>query len=299
MLWHSVGKKLILLLILPQTAKPPQAWIGEPLEVSQYKQDSNESQVNNFTLPDKAIECLASARRITVLTGAGISAESGLGTFRGKEGIWNKMKPEDLASMAGFMANRDLVWDWYNYRRSVLSSAKPNAAHLALAEWGNVCSDFTLVTQNVDGLHHVAGQQIVHELHGNIRVNRCLRCEQEVTDCLLDSSGGIPYCPCGGAYRPGVVWFGEMLPEHVLQQAIAAAETCDLFLTIGTSAVVYPAASLPKIAADCGAKTMEVNIEQTQFSSHATCSVYAPATVAVPALFLYWQRIHIPVSPNS
>jgi len=298
-LWHSVGKKLILLLILPQTAKPPQAWIGEPLEVSQYKQDSNESQVNNFTLPDKAKDCLASGSKIAVLTGAGISAESGLGTFRGKEGIWKKMRPEELASMAGFMANPELVWEWYNYRRSVLSSAKPNAAHHALAEWGRACPEFILITQNVDGLHQLAGQTTVHELHGNIRVNRCLKCQIEVSDDLLDTSGGIPYCPCGGAYRPGVVWFGEMLPERTLQQAFAAAKDCDLFLTIGTSAVVYPAASLPEIAADNGALTIEVNIEPTQFSSRATCSVFAQATVAVPALFHYWQGIHSPDTPNS
>ncbi len=201
--------------------------------------------------------------------------------------------------MAGFIANPELVWEWYNYRRSVLSTAKPNAAHLALAEWGDSCPGFVLVTQNVDGLHQLAGQKTVHELHGNIRVNRCLRCNQEVTDELLDTSNGIPYCPCGGAYRPGVVWFGEMLPERTLQQAFAAAEACDLFLTIGTSAIVYPAASLPEIAAGCGAQTIEVNLEPTQFSSRATCSVFASATVAVHALFHHWQRIHFPVSPKS
>ncbi|MBL0060316.1 MAG: hypothetical protein IPP40_02170 [bacterium] len=131
-----------------------------------------------------------------------------MGTFRGNERIWNKMMPEELASMAGFMANPDLVWEWYNYLRSVLFYAKPNAANLALAEWGNLCSDYSFAIENFDGLHHVARQQIVHELHGNIRANRCLRCEQEVNDNLLDTSGGIPYCPCGGAYHPGVVWRG-------------------------------------------------------------------------------------------
>jgi len=209
------------------------------------------------------------------------------------------MKPEELASMAGFMTNPDLVWEWYNYHRSILTSAKPNAVHYALAEWGNVSSEFTLITQNVDGLHIVAGQREVLELHGNIRVNKCLSCEREVIYDLLDTSSGIPYCPCGGVFRLGVVWFGEMLPESTLQRAFAAAEACDLFLMIGTSALVYPAASLPEIAADCGASAIEVNIEPTQFSSRATCSVFAPATVAVPALFHNWQRVHIPVSPNS
>lgn len=260
--------------------------------MTKYKQDTNESQVNNFTLPEGVRKILAKSLRIVVLTGAGISAESGLGTFRGKDGIWNKMKPEDLASMAGFLANPDLVWEWYNYRRSVLADAKPNAAHEALAKWGRLCPDFDVVTQNVDGLHQLAGQSSTIELHGNIRINRCLQCGLESIDDLLDLSAGIPKCPCGGFYRPGVVWFGEMLSEEVLAQAFSAAQNCDCLLVIGTSAVVYPAASLPDIASECGASTIEVNIEPTQFSSRATYSVFAPATIAVPALFEHWQQIH-------
>jgi len=254
--------------------------------------------VNSFTLPVRATEILAKSSKITVLTGAGISAESGLGTFRGKEGIWNKMRPEELASMAGFMANPELVWEWYNYRRSVLSQTKPNAAHRALANWGLSCPSLTLITQNVDGLHQAAGQRDVLELHGNIRVNRCLKCSLESGDDLTKFTG-IPICPCGGEYRPGVVWFGEMLPETTLRQAFSAAESCDLFLVIGTSAVVYPAASLPEIAAECGASTIEVNTESTQFSAQASCSVIAPATLAVPALLHSWQRTHTMSQQNS
>lgn len=260
--------------------------------MTQYKQDSKQSQVNLFTLPQSAQRALAEATRIAVLTGAGISAESGLGTFRGKEGIWNKMRPEELASMDGFMANPELVWEWYNYRRSLLSSAKPNPAHQALAEWGKACAEFTLVTQNVDGLHQLAGQPEVLELHGNIRVNRCLKCGLETEDDLHDHPEGVPLCKCGGAFRPGVVWFGEMLPENTLMQAFAAAECCDLFLVVGTSAVVYPAASLPEIAADHGAATIEINLEPTQFSARATCSILSQASVAVPALFTFWQSAH-------
>ena len=257
--------------------------------MTQYKQDSKQSQVNSFTLSDSAKRALEGASRIAVLTGAGISAESGLGTFRGKEGIWNKMRPEELASMEGFMANPELVWEWYSYRRSLLSTAKPNPAHVALAEWGESCSQFTLVTQNVDGLHQLSGQSEVLELHGNIRVDRCLTCGNESEDDLHEQFEGIPFCSCGGKLRPGVVWFGEMLPERTLMRAFAAAESCDLFLVIGTSAVVYPAAALPEVAADHGAATIEVNLEPTQFSARATCTILSQASIAVPALLTFWK----------
>lgn len=261
--------------------------------MTQYKQDSNQSQVNNFTLPLQVADILKETHRITVLTGAGISAESGLGTFRGKSGIWNQMKPEELASMDGFMANPGLVWEWYRYRRTILATAQPNPAHHALAEWSKLCKDFTLVTQNVDGLHQVAGQRAVLELHGNIRLNRCLSCGKEEDAELLASHDGIPYCQCGGQLRPSVVWFGEELPRNVLDKAIRASGSCQLFLVIGTSAEVYPAAHLPEIAREHGAATLEINVEQTRFSSQATVSILGLASQAVPAVLQTWKSLNL------
>lgn len=256
--------------------------------MSQYKQDSNESQVKDFTLPTELLEKLGDTRRITILTGAGVSAESGLGTFRGKEGIWNKMRPEELASMSGFLANPQLVWEWYSYRRSLLAAAQPNPAHVALAEWESNCPDFTLITQNVDGLHQLAGSKNVLELHGNIRVNRCLKCEGELEHEPEQYIDGVPYCSCGGKLRPGVIWFGEMLPEEVLMKAFQAAEACDLFVVAGTSGVVYPAASLPEIATEYGALTIEVNLEPTPFTSRAHFHLAASASTAIPAIVRGW-----------
>ncbi len=290
-LWHFVRKFLSYCNCYPKRwADQVDRRTGQR-EVPQYKHAANQSQVKSFTAPSRLQDILSDCRRMAILTGAGVSAESGLGTFRGKEGIWNKMRPEELASMAGFMANPELVWEWYSYRRSVLADAKPNAAHIALAEWQRHMNDFTLITQNVDGLHQLAGNRDVLELHGNIRVNRCLKCGQETTDDLLHQPIGIPRCPCGGSYRPGVVWFGEMLPEDILTAAFHAAESCDLFLTIGTSAVVYPAASLPEIALENGAHVIEINLEPTQFSPRATVSIHEPAGAAVTALFLEWKRL--------
>jgi len=195
--------------------------------------------------------------------------------------------------MAGFMANPELVWEWYNYRRSVLSEAKPNPAHVTLAEWQRMCAEFALITQNVDGLHQTAGANDVLELHGNIRVNRCMMCGLETVDDLLHIPGGVPHCSCGGSYRPGVVWFGEMLPEATLARAFQAAESCDLFLTIGTSAAVYPAASLPEIAIESGAEVIEINPEATPFTARATHSVRESAGTAVPVIYQEWKRLNV------
>ncbi|MCB9357159.1 MAG: NAD-dependent deacylase [Calditrichaeota bacterium] len=246
-------------------------------------------------LPQSLSESLGKLGRIAVLTGAGISADSGLGTFRGKDGIWNKMRPEELASMEGFLANPQLVWEWYTYRRSLLAAAEPNPGHKALAEWQGIHPDFTLITQNVDGLHQLAGSKNVLELHGSIRVNRCLNCGSETENEPQVFKDHVPYCSCGGRLRPGVVWFGEMLSEATLTSAFEAAQTCDLFLTIGTSAAVYPAASLPEIASAHGAVTVEVNIEETAFTRLADFHFAASASVAVPMLLDAWL-VHHPLS---
>jgi NAD-dependent deacetylase len=224
------------------------------------------------------------ASRIAILTGAGISAESGLATFRGSGGIWARFKPEELANMEAFMRNPERVWEWYQYRRDVLDSAVPNPAHISLAEWEKHCTDFTLVTQNVDGLHQRAGSQNVVELHGNLQNNRCMDCGAESLEINIRFEGKIPRCSCGGMLRPGVVWFGEMLPESAVRKAFQAAEACDLFLVIGTSAVVYPAASLPEIAHESGATVIEINPEPTSVSRWATHSLRFNAGNVLPQL---------------
>ena len=207
------------------------------------------------------------ARRIAVLTGAGISAESGVPTFRGDDGLWKKFRPEQLANVDAFLRDPALVWEWYRYRRKLIGAVSPNPGHDALARWEKAVERFTLVTQNVDGLHRRAGSRNVIELHGNILENRCLECgELADVDAREESEGVLPRCRCGGPLRPGVVWFGESLPEGAFEAAVSAAEDCELFLSIGTSGAVYPAAALPGIARRAGAYVVEVNPERTEIS---------------------------------
>lgn len=235
-------------------------------------------------LSDYLVQDIKNASHICVLTGAGISAESGVATFRGKEGLWSKFKPEELASMEAFMANPNLVWEWYQHRRDILTKVKPNAGHHALARWETLAKSFTLVTQNVDGLHGEAGSRNVLELHGNIRINRCNSCGKGTSMEEVTFAGSVPVCECGGILRPGVVWFGEMLPHGVFEAAARAAQTCNLFLSIGTSSVVYPAASLPEIALDRGVPVIEINTEETPLSRRVTHHVCELAGTALPKL---------------
>jgi NAD-dependent deacetylase len=228
---------------------------------------------------------------ICILTGAGISAESGVATFRGKDGLWSKFRPEELANVNAFLANPQMVWEWYQHRRDLLSGVRPNAGHLALAEWESLAPRFTLVTQNVDGLHQMAGSKRVLELHGNIRVNRCQTCGVQSTMEDIAFDGQVPLCSCGGKLRPGVVWFGEMLPEDIYQEAVRAAQTCDLFVTVGTSAVVYPAAALPEIAVSRGIPVIEVNVEETPFTSSATHHVRGLAGRILPELVAAYAQV--------
>ena len=238
------------------------------------------------------IQDIEKAESISVLTGAGISAESGVATFRGKEGIWSKFRPEELANVSAFLANPERVWEWYQHRRNLLANVKPNPGHYALSKWETLVKHFTLATQNVDGLHQLAGSRNVLELHGNIRTNRCQLCGLESDAADVGFDGQVPLCGCGGMFRPGVVWFGEMLPEHVIQQAFLAAQTCDLFLTVGTSALVYPAASLPEIARESGATVVEVNIEETPFSGLATHHLRGKSGVILPQLVAAYESHH-------
>ncbi len=213
-------------------------------------------------IPGSIIDRLRSASKVVVSTGAGVSAESGVPTFRGKDGIWNKMNPEELASVDGFMSNPELVWDWYQHRRTIMTEVKPNTGHYAIVEFEKLFKEFSLVTQNVDGLHDRAGSTEIIELHGNITKNKCFDCSAPYTD-EIDLTGGLPHCQCGGMIRPDVVWFGEMLPERAINRAMKAAETAEVFFSVGTSALVQPAASLPFIARQNGSMVIEINIEPT------------------------------------
>jgi NAD-dependent deacetylase len=223
-----------------------------------------------MTFSKQLIENVRNAESICVLTGAGISAESGVPTFRGEEGLWKKFRPEELANFDAFMRNPDLVWEWYAYRRKLIHEVNPNPAHFALVDLERRVKEFTLVTQNVDNLHRRAGSQRVIELHGNIERSFCIDCGMQVSETDLDDSQGVPRCKkCGGLIRPGVVWFGEMLPVEAFSQAEVASRRCEVFFSIGTSAVVFPAASLPYTALENGAYVIEVNRDRTDLSSRA------------------------------
>lgn len=211
------------------------------------------------TPPDivRFAEQLRRARHVVVLTGAGISAESGLPTFRDPlTGLWARYRPEDLATPEAFARDPELVWSWYRIRRDAARGAQPNPGHLAIARLETLTPRLSLITQNVDGLHRRAGSSEPVELHGNLFSSRCVRegtVYEEAVDPALEA-GDLPRCPdCGALLRPGVVWFGEMLPEKALGRAQREALGCDCFLSVGTSHQVYPAAALPMAAAAAGA----------------------------------------------
>jgi len=234
---------------------------------------------------DRARALLLGAGRIAVLTGAGISAESGIPTFRdAMTGLWSQFRPEDLATPEAFAANPKMVWEWYAWRRERVMKVAPNAGHAALVALENRTPHFTLITQNVDGLHARAGSRNVIELHGNIMVDRCF-----AEGCVLTPADEIPGTPpqcarCGAPVRPGVVWFGEALPPKALDDALAATRRCDVFLSIGTSNVVEPAASLPFTALQAGAAVIEVNPERTPLSGRATIVLAGAAGEVLPRL---------------
>ena len=242
---------------------------------------------------------LGRAQRMVVLTGAGVSAESGVPTFRGSDGLWKSHRPEQLATPEAFARDPRTVWEWYAWRRRVVAACAPNAGHLALARLALEREHVTLVTQNVDGLHHRAAEQVAGsredaarayplEVHGAIHRDRCSRCDARRPgrpEVDATSSQTLPRCDgCGGLLRPDVVWFGEPLDMGVLGAAFAAAEAADLCLVVGTSSVVYPAAAVPEIALRAGAALIEVNPEATPLSPLATVRVPAGAGAALPAL---------------
>jgi NAD-dependent deacetylase len=220
--------------------------------------------------PERLISLLRTSNRVIALTGAGVSQESGLRTFRdSQDGLWKQYKPEELASPEAFARDPKLIWDWYAWRREAVKAVRPNAGHYALTEMSRRISDFTLITQNVDGLHCMAGSPYVIELHGNIQRVRCSECGQVVED-WNDDGVNVPRCPsCNGLLRPHVVWFGESLPRKELESAIEASRTCQLFFSIGTSGVVQPAAALAYAAHNRGAVIVEINAEATPLTPKA------------------------------
>lgn len=239
-------------------------------------------------IPPELITYLRRATHVVALTGAGISAESGVPTFRdAQSGLWAQYDPQELATAAAFRRNPALVWDWYEWRRSLVAQAAPNPGHRALAEMEQKVPHFTLVTQNVDGLHRQAGSRNLLELHGNIMRNKCFSEETVIAagDEEPGDGAGPPRCPhCGDYLRPDVVWFGEALPEGELSAAMRAVEECQMLLCIGTSGLVHPAASLPLLAAERGALTVEINPQVTALSQWMDYVLRGPAGEVLPAL---------------
>jgi NAD-dependent deacetylase len=230
------------------------------------------------------IDRLLEAESVVFFTGAGISAESGIATFRGKDGIWNKLKPEELANFNAFMKNPGMVWEWYSHRKQIIHDSQPNNAHLAIAEMQNLFDEVTVVTQNIDNLHRRAGSETILELHGNIERNYCIECKTFYND-EVPVQDKVPRCTkCGGLIRPDVVWFGEYLPQDQFRASDEAARECDIFFVVGTSAVVYPAASLIYTARENGAYIVEVNIEETEISYIADQSFYGEAGKILPVI---------------
>jgi NAD-dependent deacetylase len=233
---------------------------------------------------ERAREWLAAAETVAVLTGAGISAESGIPTFRGADGLWKEHKPEELATPEAFARDPRLVWEWYDWRRQIIAKAAPNAAHKALVQLEIRKRGFTLITQNVDGLHDLAGSGKMLKLHGDIWRLRCTECGANFPNRRVPLPKLPPHCACGGLARPGVVWFGEPLPEGMMQEAEHAASSAQVLLVIGTSAVVYPSASLIPLAKQAGARVVEINTEPTAATAIVDCALHGPAGELLPKL---------------
>lgn len=237
-------------------------------------------------IPEELIEKLKTAKSVLFFTGAGISAESGIETFRGKGGLWNKMSAQELASFDGFMKNPNLVWEWYQYRRNIVRETEPNAGHKTIAEFEKHFNEVTIVTQNVDNLHERAGSNNILELHGNIERNFCIDCKTFYGVEKFLESEEVPICEkCGGMIRPDVVWFGEMLPQEIFSEAEKKAKEADICFIVGTSAVVYPAAYIPISAKEAGATLVEINIESTNISSQVDFSIIGKSGEVLPKIF--------------
>lgn len=223
-------------------------------------------------------------------TGAGVSAPSGIKTFRGSDGIWKEKDPEELASPRGFKKNPQMVWDWYNARRRKIGKVEPNAAHKALKTLEKYFDKFWVVTQNVDNLHREAGSGEVIELHGNIFRNKCNSCGRIINEDI-ESDKVVKCEECGGLIRPDVVWFGEPLPEDAIEKARDRAVQCDICFIVGTSAMVQPASSIPLVARENGALTVEINRERTVISDYVDVSLSGDAAEILPAVLEKMENV--------
>lgn len=244
---------------------------------------------NNFYMDidkniDTVVDYLLNTDNVSVLTGAGISAESGISTFRDPDGLWSKFNPQELASIDGFMSNPELVWSWYQYRVNIVNNSIPNPGHYALAEFQNLIKNFSLITQNVDGLHQRAGSKNVVELHGSIVRNKCFDCNKIHTSKIVEHNKISNCIYCNGKIRPDVVWFGEILPRHEIELAQIYAENSKVYFSVGTSAEVYPAADLPLIAKRNGAKLIEINPNDTQLTSFVDVKINLNSGIALPLI---------------
>ena len=241
--------------------------------------------------PAELIRQLRAAKCVTVSTGAGISVESGVPTFRDRQkGLWEKYNPEELSTPRAFLRNPRLVWEWYAWLRGQIAASQPNAAHHGIARMATLFPEFHLITQNIDGLHQRAGSQHVIELHGNITRSKCF--DENTVFTTWDESASVPpKCPdCGGWLRPDVVWFEEQLPEVEVELAAQASTTCDVFISIGTSVVVYPAAALPFEALRSGAIVVEINPQPTALTDKAHYVLPGPAGSVLPELLKILDR---------
>lgn len=237
------------------------------------------------TMTDRVAAWIRDAARVAVLTGAGMSAESGVPVFRGPGGLWRRFRPEELATPSAFARRPELVWEWYLWRRARIAEARPHAGHAMLAALEAARGGVTLITQNVDGLHQRAGSRTVLELHGNLWRIRCAAgCGWSADDRPDDPPRSELRCRCGAWLRPSVVWFGEPLDSATLAHAAAAMSEADVVLVVGTSALVHPAAALPSIARERGARIVEVNVEATPLSDVADAALRGRAAEILPAL---------------
>jgi len=237
-----------------------------------------------MTIPEGLLTALCDSQQVCVLTGSGVSAESGVPTFReAQTGLWEQYDPHELATPDAFQRDPALVWRWYRWRRDLVAGVEPNAGHHALVRLASLLPALTIVTQNVDGLHQRAGSSDVIEFHGNLFENRCF-----VEGCVVDDadmSVEVPVCPgCGGMLRPGVVWFGESIPETAMHQAASAVNGCDLFFSIGTSSLVWPAAGLAEAARQQGAGVVEINLDATPLSSQSNFCLQGKSGEVLPEL---------------
>jgi NAD-dependent deacetylase len=242
---------------------------------------------------EAAAEILLASSSVSILTGAGVSKESGIPTFRDAQtGLWANYDPQQLASPQGFMNDPSLVWKWYDGRRQKLAGVKPNPGHYAIAELEEIFSEVKVITQNVDGLHQQAGSKNIIELHGNITTFHCFD-NLHVCDSVSIGLAEPPTCHCGSLVRPSVVWFGESLPDGAFEEAVSASRNSDVFFVVGTSGLVQPAASLPAIAKRAGARIIEINRENTPVTSLADIVIHQESGKAFPEIVRRFKELRI------